>query len=514
MTPAGAQRRLQAAVAGLSTALFLLTAPGRIPFPDDEIVFQTTQSLYERGSLAIPGIARRSGEMAGQAKGTFGWSEGADGQRYGFFGHGLSLVALPAYALAKLTFPLAPPTWRYAVRSDHLAFHDRDPFADWARLVVSLTNAAITGVTAGVLVAWLVTLGFGLRAATLTALGYALGTAAWPYTRTFLSEPLSALCLLLCALGIARYHRGRRRADGRGVGWLWAAGAIAGFAAHVHVLNLSAIPCLLVYALWPLWREGGGAALRRERRAWGGAALLGLVGVAALGLSHYLRFGSAFETGRFGIYSWLVPPWTGLAALAVAPGRSLFLYAPAVTLGLAGIPALRRRLPVVAAFAAAMILVRAATISLRSDWFGGWALGPRHLVPVLPFAIVPLAALWERALRAGRGARLALGGLELAAVGLCLYLSLYSILEFMILLSRDPAVRAFGSVSDASHWWPSASPIVGYRAMKVDVLSVGAWRLAERGHWGLAVIFACVAAVAIAAAVILVRTLRRAPGVR
>jgi hypothetical protein len=511
MTPAGAQRRLQAAVAAVSTALFLMTAPGRIPFPDDEIVFQTTQSLYERGSLAIPGIARRSGEMAGQAKGTFGWAEGRDGARYGFFGHGLSVVALPAYGLAKLTYPWVPPTWRYGVRSDHLAFHDRDPFADWARLVVSLTNCAITGAAAGVLLAWLTTLGFGLRAATLTALGFALGTAAWPYTRTFLSEPLSGLCLLLCALGIARYHRGRRRGDGGGVGWLWAAGAIAGFAAHVHVLNLSALPCLLGYALWPLVREGGGAALRRERRAWGGAALLGLVGVAALGLSHYLRFGSAFETGRFGIYSWLVPPWTGLAALAVAPGRSLLLYAPAVALGFAGIPALRRRLPVVAVFAASMLLVRAATISFRSDWFGGWALGPRHLVPVLPFAILPLAALWERALRAGRGARLALGGLELAAVGVTLYLSLYSILEWMIHLSRDPAVRAFGSVSDASHWWWSASPLAGYHTLKVDVLSVGAWRLAQRGHWGLLVIFACIAAAGLGAAAVIVRTLRRRP---
>ena len=510
MVPAPAQRRLGVAVAALTTSLYLLTAPGRLPFPDDEIVAQTTISLWERGSLAIEGIERRSGEMTGQAKGTFGWAHGVDGERYGFFGHGLSLVALPAYALAKLTRSAVPDTWRYAVRSDHLVFHRRGPFADWSRLLISLTNCALTGLTAAALFAWLVTLGFRARASTLTAVAYGLGTAAWPFTRTFLSEPLSALCLVLSALGIARYHRslGHRKEGHR---WLWMAGAIAGFAVHVHALNLSALPCLLAYALVPL-RRGGGAAGRSplwgRRRAWGGALLLGLAGVAALGLSQELRFGSPWETGRFGIYSHFVPPWTGLAALFVAPGRSLFLYAPAVTLGLAGVPALRRRLPVVTWFIAAMIGVRALAIATRSDWYGGWALGPRHLVPVLPFAVVPLVMLWERWERWGGARRLGFGALQLSAVAITCYLSLFSIFEWMVHLSRDPELGTHRALMDASHWRWSASPLMGFHTLDVDMLSVGAWRLAERGHWGLSVIFALVGAAGIGAAVSLWRTLR------
>jgi len=507
MGPVRAQRRLGVAVAALTTSLYLLTAPGRIPFPDDEIVAQTTISLWERGSLVIEGIERRSGEMRGQAKGTFGWAYGVDGQRYGFFGHGLSLVALPAYGLAKLTHPAVPDTWRYAVRSDHLVFHRRGPLADWSRLLISLTNCVLTGLTAAALFAWLVTLGFRGRASTLTALAYGLGTAAWPFTRTFLSEPLSALCLVLSALGIARYHRSLEYPEGRR--WLWMAGAVAGFAVHVHALNLSALPCLLAYALIPLWRRGEAerSQLWGRRRAWGGAFLLGLAGVAALGISHQLRFGSPWETGRFGIYSHFVPPWTGLAALFFAPGRSLFLYAPAVTLGLAGVPALRRRLPVVTWFIAAMIGVRALAIATRSDWYGGWALGPRHLVPVLPFAVVPLVMLWERWEAWGRARRLGLGALQLSAVAVTCYLSLFSIFEWMLLLSREPELSAHGALMDASHWQWGASPLAGFHTLKVDMLSVGAWRLAERGHWGLMAIFLLVCAVVISAAVSLWRTL-------
>jgi len=54
-----------AALGVLAAAVYLWTAPGRIQFPDDEIVFQTAASLWDDGDLDIPGIARRTGEPAG-----------------------------------------------------------------------------------------------------------------------------------------------------------------------------------------------------------------------------------------------------------------------------------------------------------------------------------------------------------------------------------------------------------------------------------------------------------------
>jgi hypothetical protein len=494
-----ADRRVGLALTIFLGAVFLWTAPGRITFPDDEIVFQTTEALWLRGELAIAGIPKKTGEPPHLPAGSFGWALGRDGRRYGFFGHGLSVAALPMYGLARATLEAAPERWWHAVRSDHFFFHRRSKQADWPRLLVSLTNAWITALTAAALFWWLRALAIARGAALLTALAYGLGTAAWAYSRTFLSEPLSALCLVGCAAMIAAFHRDHRAR------WLWGAGLIAGLSAHVHALNLCMVPCLIGYAL-----ADRGARTGEARRAWIGAIALGGLGLLALGLGQWARFGSPLETGRFGHYSAFQAPWEGIAALLLAPGRSVFLYAPAVTIGIFGWAALRRRLPAVAIFVAAAALTRLAVISCRSDWYGGWGLGPRHLVPVLPLMITPLALVWERWRASGRGLRIALISGHAVAVALSGYLALFSIFEWMFTLGGSAALRASGlRVIEASHWHLWASPLVGFAQLRPDVLSGGAWTLARRGDPSLMAVFVAIAAIGAAALGVLVWALSR-----
>ena len=475
----------------LAACVYLWTAPGRIQFPDDEIVFQTAASLWDDGDLTIAGIARRTGEPKGRPTGSFGWEVGRDGQRYGFFGHGLSLVALPMYGLASATAEVVPPTWAHAVRSDHFVFHRREPRGDWTRLVVSLTNCLVTAVTAWLLTLWVAALGFAGRHALWTGLAYAFATSAWAYSRTFLSEPLSGLCLVGAAYCVTRWATGGPR-------WLWLGGAIAGFSLHVHALNLVFAPCLLGYVLM----TGGW-----RRRGLIGAGLAYALGAGLLLLGQWWRFGDPLETGRFGYYSEFVAPWEGLAAQLVAPGRSLLLYSPALLLGLCGWGALRRRVPAVFWFAVAAIGLRWLTISTRSDWFGGWGVGPRHLVPVIPVAMLGFAAALERVgqWRAG-WRRLWWSGLG-ASVLVALHLALHSIFEWMWLLVADPRVGSRGVMS-VSHWEAWASPLVGYFAIKLDVLAVGAVLLARLGHPGLLIGFVVVAVIGVVAGWKVVRALR------
>lgn len=466
-----------AALGVFAAAVYLWTAPGRIQFPDDEIVFQTAASLWDDGDLDIPGIPRRTGEPKGRPSGSFGWAPGPEGQRYGFFGHGLAVLAVPAYALASATAEVVPEAWPHAVRSDHYVFHRRGHRADWTRLVVSLSNCVVTGASAWLLARWLLALGFLRRTALVTGLAFAFATSAWAYSRTFLSEPLSGLCLIGAAYGVtlARAGRGRR--------WLWLAGAIAGFSLHVHVLNVVFVPCLLGYAL------AGGASGRRA----GLGGMLGLLGLGAglLLLGQWLRFGDPLETGRFGHYSGFVAPWEGLAAQVVAPGRSFLLYSPAAALGLVGFAALRRRLPAVFGLAVAGMLLRWLLISTRSDWFGGWGLGPRHLVPIVPLAMLGFAAAlehmgqWRARARWAWWTALGLGTL------LSAHLALHSIFEWM---------ASSGATMHASHWAAWASPVAGYFTLKLDVLAAGAVLLARLGHPGLLVVFVAVALVGAAAA--------------
>ena len=183
--------------------------------------------------------------------------------------------------------------------------------------------------------------------------------------------------------------------------------------------------------------------------------------IALLLLGHYLRFGSPFETGRFGHYSRFVWPWKGLVAQLIAPGRSFFLYAPAVVVGLVALPRARRRVPDALWFALAMIALRWIFISCRSDWYGGWAVGPRYLVPVVPFALLPLAQALAELPRARPARRAWIGGGLAVSVAASAYLGCYSIFEWMWRVSLNQAFNN-DSIMDASHWRPMASRYAGF----------------------------------------------------
>lgn len=486
----------------LCTAAYLWTTPGRILFPDDEIVFQTTRAMWERGSLAVEGIPKRTGELKGRPSGTFGWAPGTDGRRYGFFGHALSVVALPAYGLGKLAQRHAPDAWRHATRSDHYFLHRRSPGEDWPRLLVSLTNSVVTPIAAWLLVEWLLVLGLAWRPCVLTGLAYALGTTAWPYAGTFLSEPLSATVLLGAAVCVARYHRVRGHAGQPARRWLWAGALLVGLSAHVHVLNLIAIPGYLIYTFMPLRREG---ALVRERAAWSGALALGAATVAALGWSHYARFGDPWQTGRYDHYSHFIVPSAGLLAMLVGPGRSVVLYSPAAGVGLLGWRDALRRIPDAAWFAIVVVITRWVFVATRSDWWGGWAIGPRYLVPVVPLLLLPLPFVLARAWRRGRKA--VLGVVVALGVGVLLqaHLAAHSIFEWMLGLTTTGTFHM--SYLERSHWLPSASPIVGFFGLPPDMLSIGAVRLAQHGHPGLLGVLGGIAALGVWGAVTLARGL-------
>lgn len=476
----------------LCAALFCCTAPGRIGYPDDEIVFQTTQSLVERGSLEVAGIAKRTGEREDRPTGTFGWASGRDGRRYGFFGQALSVVAIPMYLIADATADAVPERWRFAIRSDLFTFHSRSPTADWLRLVVSLTNSLITPLCAVLLGLWLRALGHRPRASVLTALCYALGTTAWPYAGTFLSEPLSALVLLGAALEIRRWQLdGRRR-------HLWIAATLAGLSVHVHMLNLLALPCLLGYALGPtLAREGLRATWRRlDRHTWIVAASLCALGLVLLGLSQWWRFGSPFETGRFDHYGRWVWPWRGVFTMLVAPGRSLLIYSPPLLLALAAWPALRRRDANTAYFVLGLFAMRLLFVACRSDWHGGWAIGPRYLVPTIPFLLVPLAGWLDRWSTHAWPKRVLGASLLGLSIPFQAWLASHSVFQVFWQLNIEYGRERYMAVAD---WNPAATPPIAFwqlqqpalefaragqwpaarTSAQFDALGFGAWRLAQ-----------------------------------
>lgn len=491
--------RLRAAYLVFCVCLFALLTSGRIAIPDDEIVFQTTQSMWERGSLEIEGTKRRAGEVKGQTTGTFGWAEGVDGRRYGFFGHGLSVVALPLYGLGKVAAAQAPPKWRFSIRSAHFWLRPRSQFDDWTRLIVGLTNGWVTAVAGLFLMAWVRTLRFQWSTAALLGFTYAFATLSLPYTRTFLSEPLSTALLLAGAWAVARYHVARQESRPRVRRWLWLASACVGASVHVHVLNIVAVPCFIGYAVLPLWRDEELPSRRKELAI---SLAIGSAWLGALGLSQWARFGSPFETGRYDIYSTFIVPGESLLALLFSPGRSLWLTSPILLVALLGARGMVRRTPAAAWFAIAIVATRLLFVASRSDWWGGWALGPRFLLPVIPFALLPLATAWQRASR--RWTRLLIAVAVAANVALMMYLSCFSVFDWMIGVFNETPKSA--SYIARANWELGTHHIAYFSRLEPDLLFEGAVRFAQSGTAGLAQIgyalagLACLAALRFAIA--------------
>jgi hypothetical protein len=158
---------------------------------------------------------------------------------------------------------------------------------------------------------------------------------------------------------------------------------------------------------------------------------LGALG-PALGLLLYnqLAFGNPLDMGYFhhatAIFArvhskenplGLRPPDWGLARpLLMGRYRGLLFYAPIVVLAIPGWAILigRRWLDAAAVSFLAVLAVFVVNLSYP-EWTGGWSTGPRLLVPLLPFAMIPVAAAlsarggWGRAFVA-LGSALAIAG--------------------------------------------------------------------------------------------------------
>ncbi len=215
---------------------------------------------------------------------------------------------------------------------------------------------------------------------------------------------------------------------------LLAAGIALGLAAATHISAVLFAPFFCVYAAYLARKD---AVSRVYAGAAGavifaaGAALL----LALLGYYDYARFGDIFETGRTAganTYGTFVAPWRGLWAELFSAGKGLFFYCPAIILGLLAWPAFHKKHRVMSFVILAAALFRVIFIAARSDWHGGFSLGPRYLVMLIPFLLLPIGVWVSESIRAGnRKAMLMFAAGSLACIAQQIYFSLGEIFSFL-----------------------------------------------------------------------------------
>ena len=302
---------------------------------------------------------------------------------------GLSFLAVPVYAVARLFGPVSPRA------------------CTWLFRVITITLPA------------LVFLPFFLgmarrfapdeRACRTVLVAYALGSPALIYSILFISHQLAAACVggaFIAAVALARRETTKP----------FLVALLAGLLASASVLvEYQSVLAVLVIGIYFVVR------VPNRGRAVGAAVLGALPPAVVLGAYHKLAFGSPFKTGysfavesttHRGFLGILGPNATCLWSTLLTPSNGLLVLAPWVLFAIVGVVALARdrqawaRCGAETVVCVAVPTVYVAFLSSVDPYMarGGWSVGPRYMTAALPF-LAWLAAAGFRAVERSRLAR-------------------------------------------------------------------------------------------------------------
>lgn len=404
-------------------ALYALTSSGNaFRVPDEFEVYFQAENLVDHGDLSVP----QTLQIRPGGQPIFFGKMGLDGKPYAPYGPLAAVLALPHHlagrALARaLAIPRLP-------QGKGLA---------WVIFVGGITMlTTATGAALAVAGFHRAALALGTPAALALRLSLLLGAATvlWPYGTSLYTEAWQAAAMIWAAALLIEARSGERPRSR-----ILVAALLLMVTGLIKATSVIFLPAFVIAVL-------AEAALPREQRWRVAAVLAGGIAAAAivhLGWNSY-RFGSMFEFG----YNWsetipAAPPRPflfsdiprGLIVMLATPGKSLFLWAPMLVLSVLGVADWRRRdralTAGVASAGAIGLLVYAAYLFPE----GGYAHGPRHLVPA-----IPLLALLAAGPGAGRWSPAALAACGAVGFAMALPATAVSFLEDQG-LRRDPGGR-------------------------------------------------------------------------
>jgi hypothetical protein len=341
--------------------------------------FDLTRALVERHTIRIDAYHGNTLDKAVR-----------DGHVYCDKPPGVSLLGVPPYAAA------------FALERAAGADPDAPRPLAWAAWATRVVAVSTFGALLPLLLLVLVGPRCAPRHALVLAAGLGLGTLAFPYSTVFYGHVVAAWCVF-AAFALAYGVRHRGLAPGPALG-------LAGLAAGAAIVT--EYECALLVALLGLYLLAAPATRRGVAAFVLGAA----PPLAGLAVYHTVAFGAPWSTGfvhealphwqrRYGegLYGLRTPDPQALWGLTLGARRGLFRQAPWLLLALPGLWALARtrdHRAEAALVAAAFVVMLGLNAALHS-WEGGWTMGARYLIPVVP--LLAFAA----AFAAGRAARVA-----------------------------------------------------------------------------------------------------------
>jgi hypothetical protein len=436
--------------------------------------FDLVRAVVEHGTLRIDRYEANTGDDAI-----------VNGHYYCDKAPGASVLCLPTYAVLHTVAGAPNP-----VPAGWLAW------AAW--LSITLAIGLPSAIAAAFLARLCLRLGLSMRAAVAVALLWGLGTMALPYATLLYGNQLSASLMVIAFAVFVEVRLGRAATPAR----LVTAGALLGYAvATEYPAALIGVPI----AIYGLIASGFGPARY--------ALVGGLVPIGLLLAYHWAAFGSplafpydysVWETPRTGWFMGIgTPDGQALRNIVFGEYRGLLYTTPWLAAAIPGSIALARRHgreALVCVWAVLAFLWLNASIP---PWDGGWAAGPRYLVPMLPFLAV-LAGGVLLPPRARDGSRVPARARAEASVAMAV-LGLFSVANMFAATAVKPEIPASEKRPYAEMIWPKfLAGELAISTQSIDALDNPAnaprqaWNLGMKagldGHASLAPLYVCVGA--------------------
>lgn len=329
---------------------------------------------------------------------------------------GAALLGVPAYAMADplmdrvLESPIGErltesSAFQASLRADGSGVNeDKVRFAMLQVLAAALVAALPTALAAWLLWRLALALTGSALASLLVAFGWAFLTPVFAYSNAVYGHQLAAF-LLLAAFALIALAK-----ETPGAGRLALMGVLLGYAVVTEYPAALVGGILFLYAAWRMAREG-----KLWRMLWvivpGGLVAAGWMsyntalfgGPLALGYSHSELWTAEHSVGFMSLST---PTWGALWGITFSPFRGLIVLSPWLLLAIPGLVIWWRTRRWRAEWwtAVASVIVWMAFNVASHMWWGGFSVGPRYVLPALPFlalAAAPALASWlpDRALR-------------------------------------------------------------------------------------------------------------------
>ena len=332
--------------------IYVFSAKGYLQVSDTAFSVQTAEAVVERGQLDIP---YGSG-------GTLTWRDGRSYSKYGF---GLPLYYIPIVAVSR---PLSRVT--------------RLPNPELTWFLISFANIPFAILTLVFFAKLLRLFGIAEIPVNLLVVGLGLGTLAWPYAVSDVSEAMQMSLLMLAVYGVVRRSYPALIAGGMAFAWL-------------ILVKLIYVVFFPIFAVYLFSRPG---ELRHRLKNLASITFPFLAACCFLAWLNVVRFDSALESGYGSESGQFFPSHLShtIPKLLISFDKGLFVFCPILILGLLGWKDFFERHRAEAILCLAFIVGNLIWSASWWSWEGGWSWGPRLLVPTIPLWLLPSAFLLQR----------------------------------------------------------------------------------------------------------------------